>query len=218
MEKRSSPNLYAVIVLIFAGIAAVIVLATIAAGPGQSSYEIVKSVLIPLAGPIIAIIVPTMLFYRLPLVQSQQKTTIDLFSAFHTEEMRGARADAWDYFVIQCRKMSPADHEKRLDGYLDFLTERDVNLSVDKATLCEYQKLSRVLDFFNIVNSCLKRKAADPPMVRSFIGYYYSWWEDELLAHLRKRKRKGTGVGVRHELQWIKSFDELDAVCRSSAA
>src|SRR5262249_48082387 len=147
----------------------------------------VKDVIVPLVGPIVAIFVPTLLLYVLPLSQNQQKAAVDLFAAYHGENMRESRNLAWKHFVSEARALPEAERARRLDDYLRYLTEPEVNRTVPAETDALYQKTSRVLDFFVMVNDCLERDTVDRNMVRSFLAYYYLWWHDEILVPLRER-------------------------------
>lgn len=211
IEKRNVP--YWLAAAGFIGLAAVIGGAYYSAPTGTTPYEVIKSIVVPLFSPVVAILVPTVLFYLIPLWQTREKLTIELFGSFHTEEMRKARSEAWTYFVVERRRLDPKDADARLDGFLAFLTERDINCAVDDLAFEKYQKLSRVLDFFNIVNTGLERGTLDPSMVRSFLGYYYVWWSDELLSALRRRPRVSGKDDPRYELQWLSELKALDSTC-----
>src|SRR5262245_52920693 len=90
---------------------------------GKTGYEFAKDVVIPLVSPIVAILVPTMLFYVIPLTQTQQKGALDLFTTFSSEDMRQARNEAWIHFVIELRNLPEAEQHRPLDDFLRHLFE-----------------------------------------------------------------------------------------------
>lgn len=215
IEKRNIP--YWIAAIGFIGLAVVIWGAYYTAPPQTTAYEIIKNLVAPLISPIVAILLPTVLFYLIPLWQTREKLTIELFGTYHTEKMRKARSDAWTYFVVERRSLPSADADARLDAYLTFLTQESDNHPVSAAEFEMYQKLSRVLDFFNIVNTGLERGSLDSSMVRSFLGYYYMWWKDDLLQPLHRRPRVVGKDDPRYEIQWLGELKALDTACRRSA-
>jgi hypothetical protein len=184
---------------------------------GRSGYEFVKDVVIPLVSPIVAILVPTVLFYVIPLSQNQQKGALDLFTAFCSEEMRHARNEAWVHFVIERRHLPPLEQQQRLDDFLRHLFERDGLGAVEPEIHEIYQKTLKVLDFFAIINACLRKKTADKGMVRSFLTVYYLWWRDSILDPLRSRPFPAAGIS-RYKPAWWEPMRFLDEVCQPEMA
>ncbi len=212
---RQIPN--ALKITIGAVFLAIVILAGSAAGASteKTVYELIREVFIPLLGSCVAVLVPTVLFYIIPLGQNRQRGAIDLFNGYHTEEMRRARNEAWQFFVTERQILSDKDRDQRLDDYLDYLTRPESGRKVTSKLDEIYQKASRILDFFALVNGTLERGTVDGAMVRSFMGYYYLWWRDEILTPLRNRpERPGTSVWRRPE--WLKALKALDAVCESA--
>lgn len=197
--------------LMLAAVAGLILWAGLSA-QGKSSYEFAKDVVIPLFSPIVAIFLPTLLFYVIPMMQNQQKGALDLFTAFSSEEMRHARNEAWVHFIIECHDLSPTEQNRRLDDFLHHLFEPEGQRTVTPETHEIYQKVSKVLDFFAIVNACLRRKTVDKGMVRSFMAYYYLMWRDEIMTPLRHRPPRANAQD-RYKPIWWDEMRALDELC-----
>jgi hypothetical protein len=201
----------------FAAASAVVVLLLVLVAAltahGKTYYDFVRDVIVPLVGPIVAICVPTLFFYLIPLLQNQQKAAVDLFSAYHGEDMRRARNEAWNHFVTEGRELAEPDRNARLDAYLRYLTEPETARKIPPEQDELYQRVSRVLDFFVIVNGCLERGTVDAGMVRAFLGFYYLWWRDEILTPFRQRPL----TSKRSMPLWWQPFESLDSACRSNA-
>jgi hypothetical protein len=138
-----------------AGIAAAVILLLVAgviAADGKSRYDLVKDLFVPLIGPLVAVLIPVLVLYILPLGQSQQRLSLDLCTQYFGEEMRDARNVAWRQFVTEQRQLPPVRRAERLNHFLDYLSDPEVHRSVDPLTDAVYQKTSRVLDFFALVN------------------------------------------------------------------
>lgn len=180
------------LVLGLAGITAAAVMLLVAgvvAADGKTGYELVKDLFVPLIGPLVAVLIPVLVLYVLPLGQSRQKLSLDLCAQYFGEEMRDARNVAWRQFVTEQRKLPPVRRAERLNHFLDYLSDPEVHRSVDPLTDTIYQKTSRVLDFFALVNGCVARGVADPEIARDFLLIYYLWWRDEIMEPMRKTQR-----------------------------
>lgn len=175
-----------------AGIAAAVILllaAGVAAADGRTGYELIRDLFVPLIGPLVAVLIPVIVLFVIPLGQSRQRLALDLCTQYFGEEMRDARNVGWRHFVTEQGQLPPARRAERLGHFLDYLSDPEVHRSVDPATDAVYQKASRVLDFFALVNGCLARGAADPEITRDFLLFYYLWWRDEIMDPLRGARR-----------------------------
>lgn len=180
------------LVLGLAGIAAAVILllaAGVAAADGRTGYELIRDLFVPLIGPLVAVLIPVIVLFVIPLGQSRQRLALDLCTQYFGEEMRDARNVGWRHFVTEQWQLPPARRAERLGHFLDYLSDPEVHRSVDPATDAVYQKASRVLDFFALVNGCLARGAADPEITRDFLLFYYLWWRDEIMDPLRGARR-----------------------------
>ncbi len=180
------------LVLGLAGIAAAVILllaAGVAAADGRTGYELIRDLFVPLIGPLVAVLIPVIVLFVIPLGQSRQRLALDLCTQYFGEEMRDARNVGWRHFVTEQGQLPPARRAERLGHFLDYLSDPEVHRSVDPATDAVYQKASRVLDFFALVNGCLARGAADPEITRDFLLFYYLWWRDEIMDPLRGARR-----------------------------
>ena len=161
----------------------------VALSDGKSAYELVKDLFVPLVGPLVAVLIPILIFVVIPLGQNRQKLALDLCAQYFGEEMRHARNVGWRHFVTEQRQLPPVRRAERLNHFLDYLSDPETHRAVNPETDADYQKTSRVLDFFALVNGCLARGSADPELVRDFLLYYYLWWRDEIMDPLRKTRR-----------------------------
>lgn len=189
-----------------------LVVVALASRAEKSSYDLIKDVVIPMLGPVVAICIPTILLYVIPLSQNQQKTAIDLFNIYNDEDMRVARNEGWKHFVTDRLAHSPAERDRTLDDFLRFLAEPDVNRMIDPVVHAVYQKTSRVLDFFGVLDHCLERNTVAREMIHSFFGYYYQWWRDEIIAPLRSRARSEHSE-PRYLPAWWRELKYLDSLC-----
>jgi hypothetical protein len=178
----------------------------------KTNYELIKDIIIPLLGPVVAICIPTVLCYLIPLGQNQQKTTLDLFNIYNTEDMRIARNEGWKHFVTDRQLLAPSERDRLLDDFLRYLTEPDVNRMIPAEKHALYQKTSRVLDFFGVLDHCLERNTVAREMIQSFFGYYYLWWRDEIMIPLRERPLMLHGE-PRYLPAWWKELKYLDELC-----
>lgn len=209
-------NLTRVLVSALTGLAALvglIVFVALILAEEKRPYELVKDLVLPLVGPVVAVLVPTLLLYAIPRNQSREKFALDLCSQYYTEEMRNARNVGWEHFVTARQRETPARRVERLHAFLDYLTNPEAHRGVDPKTDEVYQKATRVLDFFALVDSCLGRGAADPDIVRSFLLYYYLWWRDEILEPLRQTGRI-TADGPKTTPPWWGPMAQLDKLAR----
>jgi hypothetical protein len=183
---------------------------------GKSAYELIKDLFVPLVGPLVAVLIPVLIFVVIPLGQNRQKLALDLCAQYFGEEMRTARNVGWRLFVTEQRKLPPVRRAERLNHFLDYLSDPEVHRSVDPRTDADYQRTSRVLDFFALVNGCLARGAADPELVRDFLLYYYLWWRDEIMDPLRKTRRL-TADQPKAKPAWWEPLVELDRLTSLSS-
>lgn len=176
-------------------------------------HELLKDFVIPLAAPLVAIVVPTILFYVIPRRWQRHNLSLELFETFFREDMRIARLEAWTHFVTELDAESGQRRQRTFELFRDFLTQPETGRRIDARTHELFQKASRVLDFFAIVDGCLARGAVDPRMIRSFLAYYYFWWRLMVLQPLRALPN-GQPARVRHLPIWWKELPHLDRVCR----
>ncbi len=158
----------------------------VAAAEGRSRYELLRDLFVPLVGPLVAVLVPTILLYVIPFGQDRQKTALDLCGRFLGEEMRDARNTSWRYFVTEQGELPVGRRTDRLAHFLLYLHRQEVHRTVGPELDAVYQKVNRVLDFFALVNGCVQRGAADPELVRDCLMFYYVHWRDEILDPLRQ--------------------------------
>ena len=177
----------------------------------KSAYDLIKDLFVPLAGPLVAVLIPVAVLAILPAGQTRNKLALDLCTAYYQEEMREARNVAWQHFVTEQRALPPMRRAERLHEFIDYLTSPEVHRGIDPKIDAIYQKTQRVLDYFGLVNGCLARSTADPDLVRDFLFYYYLWWRDEIMEPLRKTRRVAdNAVGVRPV--WWPGLPYLDAL------
>ena len=159
-----------VLVSALAGLAAVVgvvVLLALLLAEERRPYELVKDLVLPLIGPVVAVLVPTLLLYVIPRNQSRERFALDLCAQYYTEEMRHARNVGWELFVTSQHRETPARQVERLNDFLDYVTNPDAHRAIDPRQDEVYQKATRILDFFALVDASLLRGAADPDIVRS---------------------------------------------------
>lgn len=196
-----------------AGVVGLVVLVAVLLAEEKRPYELVKDLLLPLVGPVVAVLVPTLLLYVIPRNQSREKLALDLCAQYYTEEMRNARNIGWEHFVTAQQRETPIRRAERLNAFLDYMTNPEAHRGIDPKTDEVYQKATRILDFFAMVDACLLRGAADPGIVRSFLLYYYVWWRDEILEPLRKTRRI-TPNGAKTTPPWWGPMTQLDKLAR----
>ncbi len=180
-------------------------------------YDIAKDFVIPLIAPVVAIIVPTIFFYVIPSRWNRQSAAISLFNSFFSEDMRRARLEAWTFFVTENHQVTAESINERLDRFLVYLIEPAANKRLEQGEHDIFQKVSRVLDFFAIVDGCLERRVVEPQMVRAFLSYYYLWWRDMVMIPLRSRPL-GQSQPMRVVPIWWHPLRHLDAICRYETA
>ena len=165
----------------------------VAAAEGKSRYELIKDLFVPLVGPLVAVLVPTILLYVIPYGQDRHKTALRLCEQFLGEELRESRNVAWRYFVTEQGELPAGRRAERLAHFRDYLRRQQVHRTISPELDAVYQKMNRVLDFFALVNGCVQRGAADPELVRDFLMFYYVHWRDEIMDPLRQAGEFGTG-------------------------
>ena len=185
--------------------------AGVAAADGKSRYDLIKDLFVPLVGPLVAVLVPTILLYVIPFGQDRQKTALDLCGQFLGEEMRDARNTSWRYFVTEQGELPAGRRAERLAHFRDYLRREGVHRTVSPELDAVYQKVNRVLDFFALVNGCLVRGVVDPDLVRDFLLFYYVHWRDEILDPLRAA---GGGPWDGGRPPWWPPLTALDALAR----
>lgn len=209
-------NLPRVLVSALGGLAAVvglIVLVALLVAEEKRPYELVKDLLLPLVGPVVAVLVPTLLLYVIPRNQSRERFALDLCAQYYTEEMRNARNTAWEHFVTSQHRETPARQVERRNIFLDYMTSPEAHRGIDPKQDEVYQKATRILDFFALVDACLARGAADPDIVRSFLLYYYVWWRDEILDPLRRCRQLNTD-SPKTKPPWWDAMAQLDKLAK----
>lgn len=165
-----------VLALLFAGLIA---------SHQKTAYELIRDLFVPLIGPLVAVLVPLLLFFVIPSGQNRQRTALELCQQYNAEEFREARNTAWKHFVIDRRREQPEERAVRLAEFLSYLTTPETHGQVDPTRDAIYQKATRVLDFFAVVNEYVGRGNAEASLVRAFLLYYYLWWRDEIMDPLR---------------------------------
>lgn len=163
-----------------------LLLAGLATGNGKTQYELVRDLFVPLVGPLVAVLVPLLLFFVIPSGQNRQRTALELCQQYNAEEFREARNTAWKHFVIDRRRDGPEERAARLDEFVKYLTSPEMHGHIDPTRDAVYQKATRVLDFFALVNEYVGRGNAEASLVRAFLLYYYLWWRDEIMQPLRQ--------------------------------
>jgi len=180
------------LLLVLLGISLFIVaiwLIGLAAADGKPAYELVKDLFVPMAGPLIAVMIPLMVFVILPNRQNRERFALQLCDQYYTEGMRLARNIGWQHMVTEQRQLTPIRRAEKLNHFLDYLTKPEVHRGIDAHQDELYQRTTQVLDFFAIVNTSVGRGTVDPGIVRAFLLYYYLWWRDEIMEPLRKTRR-----------------------------
>ncbi|MCU0703413.1 MAG: hypothetical protein MUF18_05490 [Fimbriiglobus sp.] len=162
-----------------------LLLAGLLTGHGKTAYELVRDLFVPLIGPLVAVLVPLLLFFVIPAGQNRQRTALELCQQYNAEEFREARNIAWKHFVLDRRREGPEERAIRLAEFLNYLTTPETHAQIDPTRDALYQKATRVLDFFAMVNEYVGRGNAEPSLVRAFLLYYYLWWRDEIMDPLR---------------------------------
>ena len=189
----------------------VLLVAALFAAEGKNQYELLKDLFVPLIGPVVAVLIPLVVLYVIPSGQSREKFALDLCAQYYHEEMRIARNVGWQHFVVAHRNLPPMKRAEGLNHFLDYLTNPETHRGIEPAVDEVYQRASRVLDFFALVNECVGRGTADPDIVRSFLLSYYLWWRDEIFDPLRKTRRITTDHPKFRPIWWL-PLTYLDAL------
>jgi len=180
-------------------------------------YAFGKDYALPLLATLIAIVVPSTFFYILPTRQNRRKTAMDFFNTFFGEEMRQTRLEAWNYLVTERKKLSPEEQTTRLRNYVTYATESSDKQDLTSETVGHYQRASRILHFFALVDTCLQEGTVDESMIRSFLGYYYLWWRDEVIDPLQKLRSSKSTDNLKTMPVWLKPFEAFNRVCGGAA-
>lgn len=180
----------------------VLLVAALLAAEGKNQYELLKDLFVPLIGPVVAVLIPLVVLYVIPSGQSRERFALELCAQYYQEEMRVARNIGWHHFVVEQRNLPPMKRAESLNHFLDYLTKPETHRGIDATQDELYQRVTRVLDFFALVNECVGRGTADGEIVRSFLLYYYLWWRDEILDPLRKTRRIATDHPKFRPLWW----------------
>jgi len=192
-----------VLALLFAGLAT---------SQGKPAYDLVRELFVPLIGPLVAVLVPLLLFFVIPSGQNRQRTALELCQQYNAEEFREARNTAWKHFVIDRRREQPEERAIRLAEFLSYLTTPEMHGHVDPTRDAIYQKATRVLDFFAVVNEYVGRGNAEPSLVRAFLLYYYLWWRDEIMDPLRNLR--AIADDPKFKPSWWDPLVHLDALVK----
>jgi hypothetical protein len=181
------------------------------AGTDKPAYDLLRDLFVPLIGPLVAVLIPLLLFFVIPIGQNRERTAIALCQQYYDEEMRDSRNVGWRYFVTELRRATDDAKLARRDEFFGYLTNPEVHGTIEPALDAVFQKTTRVLDYFALVDECLARHAADPSIVRSFLLYYYLWWRDEIMEPLRNVKPLTTD-NPKFRPGWWRPLKNLDAL------
>jgi hypothetical protein len=184
----SSTYLPRALVIGLAGIAVPVVgilLVGVSLSHGKAPYELLRDLFVPLVGPLVAVLIPLLLFFVIPSGQNRERTALALCQQYYTEEMRDARNAGWRHLVTELRRATDAEKAERRREFYAYLTTPEAHGAIDPRLDAVFQKATRVLDFFGLVNEVLARGTADEAIVKSFLLYYYLWWRDEIMDPLR---------------------------------
>jgi hypothetical protein len=211
MNNQGIPKALRVVLLCIAAFIVAVWLVGLAASDGKQSYEVVKDLFVPMVGPMIAVMIPLLVFVVLPNRQSRERFAMELCEQYYAEQMRLARNTAWQVLVTEQRKLPPMRRAEKLNHFLDYLTNQEVQRGIDSHEDELYQRATQVLDFFALVNESVGRGIADGGIVRSFLLYYYLWWRDEIMEPLRKTRRIVTNH-PKFKPIWWEPLKHLDAL------
>ena len=84
-------------------------------------------------------------------------------------------------------RANDAIRAERHGWFYKYLTNPEAHGEMEPGLDIVFQKATRVLDFFALVNEVLGRQSADAGIVKSFLLYYYLWWRDEIMVPMRER-------------------------------
>lgn len=163
-----------------------LLIAGLTVGQQKTAYELIRDLFVPLVGPLVAVLVPLLLFFVIPSGQARQRTALELCQQYYSEEMRDARNIAWRHFVLDRRGDGPDQKLARLGEFLNYLTTPETHALIDPNRDAIYQKATRVLDYFALVNESVGRGNAEASLIRAFLLYYYLWWRDEIMDPMRQ--------------------------------
>jgi hypothetical protein len=182
-------------------------------GSGKPTYDLLRDLFVPLIGPLVAVLIPLLLFFVIPIGQNRERTAIALCQQYYDEEMRDARNVGWRHLVTELKRASDDQRMARRQEFYDYLTAPEAHGLIDPQLDAVFQKATRVLDYFALVDECLARRAADPGIVRSFLLYYYLWWRDEIMDPLRNVKPLATN-NPKFKPGWWDALKHLDALAK----
>ena len=185
----------------------------VAIGHGKTAYELLRDLFVPLVGPLVAVLIPLLLFFVIPSGQNREKTALALCQQYYAEEMRDARNVGWRHMVTELRRATDEERAERRREFYAYLTTPEAHGVIDPKVDMVYQKATRVLDFFALVDEVLQRGTADEGIVRSFLLYYYLWWRDEIMDPLRALGPIGTD-DPKFKPGWWEPLANLDALAK----
>jgi hypothetical protein len=141
----------------------------------------------------------------------------EIILCFYSDEMRQVRLDAWK---IMCATSDGRCDDVKIKDFLVYMTSlSDHSFHVRE----EYQKVSRMLDYFALADLAIEKRTASGTMINGSIGHYYYWWRERLikpmLAALRSMPPvdpKGGAQGARP--RWMRPLESLDKALTSEGA
>ena len=211
MNYQAIPKALRLVLFVVTAFIAVVWLVGLTAAEGKQSYELVKDLFVPMVGPLVAVAVPMVLLFVIPSRQTRERFALELCEQYYAEEMRLARNTGWKLLVTEQRKLPPMRRAEKLNHFLDYLTNQEVQRGIDSHEDELYQRATQVLDFFALVNESVGRGIADSGIVRAFLLYYYMWWRDEIMEPLRKTRRIVTDH-PKFKPVWWEPLKHLDAL------
>ncbi len=183
--------------------------------PERPAYEFARDFVLPLVGPLVAIVIPILIFHILPMAQTRHHAALALFQEFFREEMRIARRDAWQGMIAARHAAGEPAGQQRLDQFLRYYADPEAGRRITPEDHELFQKAARVLEFFALTESLLQRNAVERGLVKSFLSYYYLTWSEDLLAPLRNRPWPRAGSAGRQP-PWLVPLAELDRLCANA--
>ena len=204
-------------ILAFAALAVIACVAVVASRFGVKNDDLIKSVIVPLLGPTVALLVPTWLFFVLPSRKDQRESAQKAIEYYFSEYVRGARLDGWEYLVTSVH--SDLDKKsQQMKDYVGYVATKKANTQVPAETQAIYQKISLVLDFFSVLEGLIEEDAIDQKMLRKSLVYYYHWWRDEVLDPLRKHlKEEPATTDGKYVPLWMAPMSNLDRLIREQS-
>ncbi len=179
-------------------------------GLSPAVYYSLRDLVIPFLAPLLALCSAYIFFYHLPNRQRTRQLALELFRTFMSEEMRQSRSDVWFYFVAE---PDAAEKEKRWKAFIEYATQPLASAGITPTQLTTFQRTAHVLEFFALIELCLRDKSVDPHMIREALGYYYIWWKDELQKPLVQNSGLPQQPSMKTHMIWAQKFPHLDALC-----